>query len=395
LTTSTSLINHKQYYYMAVAYGYNQYKPYQPDSIDKGQATPYLQGRNNIQLYTGIPHIPVGSIMNSNVGDGPVITRIQGQGNGGMTIEFSDKKIAEILAKPIADSLTNVYGSPDYPISYHPEYLVSQGPLNVKVVDPLNVVSGKFIVKFDSMVAGPSNSPFTDAKIKFGHWKLYNESNGLTYNSDTTTIYPYESLFLNIGLALTINQVPYANDTAKDGTHYTSNGLLSAPAAIYADSTKMWLGGVADNDVPDSPQNWIRSGTYKGANASFADWNMPANQPWDPNQDVIVPTTNYLPFWKLFDYAAQPRPKSPCLKHVKRPARHNPDVGITLQLVERVRPVDPAKRVVRFQLYDGGGARYRDGRHISATARTKARSGSNAGWPRSMSRGCFSAARPS
>jgi hypothetical protein len=140
------------------------------------------------------------------------------------------------------------------------------------------VVSGKFIVKFDSMVAGPSNSPFTDAKIKFGHWKLYNESNGLTYNSDTTTIYPYESLFLNIGLALTINQVPYANDTAKDGTHYTSNGLLSAPAAIYADSTKMWLGGVADNDVPDSPQNWIRSGTYKGANASFADWNMPANQ---------------------------------------------------------------------------------------------------------------------
>ncbi|MGA3014316.1 MAG: hypothetical protein ABSD71_09810 [Bacteroidales bacterium] len=285
LTTSTALINHKQYYYMAVAYGYNQYKAYQPDSIDKGQATPYLQGRNNIQLYTAIPHIPIGSIMNSTVGDGPVITRIQGQGNGGMTIEFSDKTIAEILAKPIADSVTNIYGSPDYPISYHPEYLVSQGPLNVKVVDPLNVVSGKFIIKFDSMVAGPSNSPFMDAKIKFGHWKMYDETNGVTYKSDTTTIYPYESLFLNIGLALTINQVPYANDTLKNGTHYTSNGLLSAPAAIYADSTKMWLGGVADNDVPDSPQNWIRSGTYKGANSSFADWNMPANQPWDPNQD--------------------------------------------------------------------------------------------------------------
>jgi hypothetical protein len=286
LTTSVALINHKQYYYMAVAYGYNQYKPYQPDSLDKGQAIPYLQGRGNIKRYTAIPHIPIGDKMNSSLGDGPVITRIQGQGNGGMILEFSDMTNAEILAKPIADSVTNVYGSPDYPISYHPVYKTSAGPLNVKVVDPLNVISGKFIVKFDSMVPGPSNSPFMNAKIQFGHWKLYDEITGITYLSDTTTIYPYEQLFLNLGLALTINQVPFAGDTAKDGSHYTGNSLLSAPAAIYADSSRIWLGGIPDNDVPANPLNWIRAGVYNGGtDPSLYDWDMGTAHPWDPDKD--------------------------------------------------------------------------------------------------------------
>ncbi len=286
LSTSTTLVNHKQYYYMAVAYGYNQYKPYQPDSIDKGQTIPYLQGRGNIKRYTAIPHIPIGDKMNSNIGDGPVITRIQGQGNGGMIIDFSEKTIAEILGKTIADSVTNIYGTPDYPISYHPEYKVSAGPLNVKVVDPLNVISGKFIVKFDSMTPGPANSPFVNPKIQFGKWKLYDESTGITYNSDTTTIYPYEQLFLNLGLALTINQVPFAADTGKNGAHYSGNSLLLAPPAIYADSTRIWLGGIPDNDVPESPLNWIRAGIYKGGPEAgyLYDWDM-SKYPWDPDKN--------------------------------------------------------------------------------------------------------------
>jgi hypothetical protein len=293
---NTKLINHRQYYYSAVAYAYNQYKPYQPDSLDEGQLLPYLQGRGNIQTYTGIPHTPIGDIMNSDIGDGPIITRIQGQGNGGMTIEFSDKTIAEILAKPMADSLNNTYGAPDYPISYHPEYKVSAGPLNVKVVDPLNVKSGNYIVKFDSMVPGPSTSSLVNPKIQYGKWRLYDLSSGYSYPSDTTTIYPYEQLsfkneqllFLELGLAFTINQVPFAGDTARDGSRYAGNALLSAPAASYADSSNVWLGGVPDNDVPASPQNWIRAGIYKGPDINLYDWDMGTlskGNPWDPDKN--------------------------------------------------------------------------------------------------------------
>ncbi len=299
-TGDVRLINHKQYYYMAVAYAYNNYKTYiqnDPASLD-GQKKPYLRGRKNasgkpIQTYTAIPHIPLADITHSTFGEGPVITRIQGQGNGGMIIELSQESVAEILSKPPADSVTRKYGSPDYPISYNPTYQVSNGPLQVKVVDPLNVVSGEYEIRFDSMVAPASNvvNPFQNQNIKFGKWTLTDRTSGKIFRADTTTIYPYEQLFLDLGLALTINQVPYPGDS-KDttaGNVYTDNGLLWAPAAIYEDSTQVWLSGVPDSDVPASILNWIRSGTYKQLDANQSnknyDWDMDANRPWDPNKN--------------------------------------------------------------------------------------------------------------
>lgn len=288
-TDNKALINHKQYYYVAIAYAYNMFKEYDPNEISKmdGQKKPYLRGRTNIKVYTAIPHITIGDKVNGDYGTGPAITRIQGQGNGGMIVEFSDKTIAEILSKKPADSAVNIFGSSDYPIAYHPEYKEGYGPVNVKVVDPLSVAPGNYILKFDSMVSGPANSPFVNQKIKFGKWNLFETRSGKTYTADTTTIYPYEQLFLDLGLALTINQVPYPGDT-KDtvaGNVYENNGLLWAPPAIWADSTKVWLTGVEDSDVPADWNNWIRAGTYKGDEARFYDFDMGNDNPWDPNQN--------------------------------------------------------------------------------------------------------------
>jgi len=288
-TGDDRLINHKQYYYVAVAYAYNQYKKYNgldPTALD-GQKTPYLRGRSNIKTYTAIPHIPLGEIMNAAYGEGPVITRIQGQGNGGMITEFTEATIAEIMSKPPADS-TNVYGGPDYPICYNPTYLVNKGPLQVKVIDPLNVVDGEYTVKFDSMVSVNAGNPFTNKKkIQFGKWTLYNNKTGMSYRSDTTTIYAYEQVFLDLGIALTLYQVPNAGDSLR-GSVTSDNGLLWAPSAIYEDSTRVWLGGIPDSDIPESYYNWIRSGTYKGSDTRFYDWNMGSGevgQPWDPNKN--------------------------------------------------------------------------------------------------------------
>jgi len=287
LTNTTTLVNHKQYYYTAVAYAYNQYKAYQPDSIDKGQLTPYLRGRGNIKFYTAIPHIPIGDKLNSDIGDGPVITRREGQGNGGMILELSDATVAEILAKPLDTSIH--YGDPDYTMAYYPVYQPGAGPINVKVIDPLNVVSGSYKVVFDTM-ASSSKSPFLKPTIKFGKWTLIDQT-GKTYRSDTTTIFQYEQLFLDLGLSITIKQVPFPGDTTSAGnsTHYTGNGLLSAPAAIYADSTQIWLGGVPDVDVPESQQNWIRSGIYLGPpstplTAQNYDFDMGRGFPEDPDK---------------------------------------------------------------------------------------------------------------
>ncbi len=281
------LINHKQYYFLAISYAYNEFKKYNqtdPEALD-GQKKPYLRGRSNIKVYTAIPHIPLASVVNSSYGEGPVITRIQGQGNGGMITDFSDASLQEILSKPPIDSTTTKLGDSAYPICYRPTYVVSKGPLRVQVIDPLNVINGEYTVKFDSMVKVTDNNPFTNkTKIQFGKWTLTNNKTGVSYRSDTTTIYQYEQNFLDLGIALTIYQVPNAGDSLR-GSVTVSNGLLYASPQIYADSTVRWLGGVEDSDIPNSPTNWIRSGTYKGSDPKLYDFYMNTNQPWDPNKN--------------------------------------------------------------------------------------------------------------
>ncbi|MCX6268755.1 MAG: T9SS C-terminal target domain-containing protein, partial [Bacteroidetes bacterium] len=76
-TGDDKLVNHKQYYYMAIAYAYNQYKKYDPMdplALD-GQKRPFLRGRKNaagasIPTYTAIPSIPVSVVTNSVYGQG-------------------------------------------------------------------------------------------------------------------------------------------------------------------------------------------------------------------------------------------------------------------------------------------------------------------------------------
>ena len=106
----------------------------------------------------------------------------------------------------------------------------------------------------------------------------------MSYRSDTTTIYQYEQTLLDLGLALTIYQVPNAGDSIR-GDLMLNNGLLYASPQLYADSTKPWLGGVQDSDIPASPQNWIRSGSYKATPETFNDWRMSTSSPWDPNKN--------------------------------------------------------------------------------------------------------------
>lgn len=52
----------------------------------------------------------------------------------------------------------------------------------------------------------------------------------------------------------------------------------------FQDSLNVWLYGVPDEDVPASPFNWIRSGTYADGNSPYNDWDMSADNPLDPGQ---------------------------------------------------------------------------------------------------------------
>lgn len=296
-TGDKRLVNHKQYYYSVLAYAYNTFKEYKQDDpmYSDGQKKPYLSGRKNIKLYTGIPHKTInGTIMNAEYGDGPQITRIEGQGNGGMSLELSQETINEILSKPMADPETNPYGGPNYPIAYHPKYLYGHGPVNIKVIDPLNIKKGNYTIKMDSLfyrhytkVTG-RNIIGDTVSITTAAWKLIDNETGVIYKSDTTIDINNEQLFLDLGISISLNQIfnpgPYAIGTNFEVPPVTiyeffldNNGVLSS-IIEHSDASTIWLDGVNDEDVPASPRNWIRAGDYQDQqNPAYNDWNMPSN----------------------------------------------------------------------------------------------------------------------
>ncbi|PKO99873.1 MAG: hypothetical protein CVU14_07815, partial [Bacteroidetes bacterium HGW-Bacteroidetes-9] len=303
--TGQSLVNHKQYYYLAIAYGYNEYMKYSADPGSQeagivglaGQKRVYLAGRKNIKVYPTIPHKPVGmTAAGADFGDGVEITRLQGQGNGGNILELSDATVEEILSKQPIDSL-NVFGGANYPIAYNPSYKQGLGPIDVRVIDPLNVKDTEYTLAFDSLV------PYylrigADSTISYkATWKLTDLNTGIVYKSDTTIAYKNQQLFPELGISVTIGQLldpgPYKVGINADNDPIyeiisENNGVLNSEY-IFADSSKIWVAGVPDIDgVPSL--NWIRSGVVTDiANPANNDYNMPS-KPFDPasNYEKVI-----------------------------------------------------------------------------------------------------------
>ena len=319
-----NLVNHTTYYYMAVAYAYNNFLPYnQDDALGlQGQKKPYLEGRKNIQVYSAVPHKTInGTLLRSAYGDSPAITRLVGVGNGGNELELSKATVDEIMSKPMA-SETNRLGSPDYPIAYHPTYEPGFGPINVKIIDPLNVKSHRYELSFGDMFTQYTHNVTNDQEIQgdsaarlVNHWYLLDldEPTDTIGNNpmmgDTTTIYYNEQMFIDKGISITINQ-PYDigriwvgkfyNDTGngedpwKD--YYTvvapNNGVITS-SIEFQNPDSIWLDGIRDVDVPGLSLNWIRSGTYVDMdNSTNNDYAMSSatnshgdSKPWDPTEN--------------------------------------------------------------------------------------------------------------
>ena len=314
------LVNHTPYYFMAVAYAYNNYLDYnQDDALGLlGQKKPYLEGRKNIQVYTAIPHkIVNGTVMKAEYGDSPAITRVVGVGNGFNELELSQASIDEIMSKPMANDSTNRFGNPNYPACYHPTYEAGYGPINVKIIDPLNVKSHSYELVFEDMFYKYTHNVLNNPDIKgdsairlVNDWYLVDLTEMDTIYSDTTTIYDNEQMLLDRGISVNVTQVYefgriwagwYYNNN-NDGQspwkdYYTviaqNNGVIGS-SIEYTDPSYEWMSGIRDIDVPNSFLNWIRSGSYVDMdNSANNDYDMSSSQygatgaskPWDPNEN--------------------------------------------------------------------------------------------------------------
>ncbi len=298
-SSNRKLVNNKTYYFLAVAYAYNNYLTYAPDvpvTVNPaanllGQKRPYLEGRK-LKRAAGIPHIPEvekdGTVTQSAYGFGPKITRIEGQGNGGNMLTMTAASEDEIVANGFKADIT---------------YENAQGPINIKVVDPLNVKNSDFTFRFINSVDSasapqtsinpmPTGSAAGIAALNIDNtsWELKDLQSGKIYHPNTTSatgtvdVY-YETIkvgnefyFPDLGFSLTIKQVGDPGETSGKFTNFAletsdyagpaQNSFIGASMS-YFNGTAGWLNPVKDVDGA-TPTNWILSGNNKTAGSEDA-----------------------------------------------------------------------------------------------------------------------------
>lgn len=273
------LVNHKSYFFCVVAYGHNEYLRYDPIN-NTGQATPYLQGRRNFRIYTGIPrpNSPEygGVVLNSSYGDRPEITRIDGRGNGGgLFLDFADPAAAEasILNTGSLGQIT---------------YAEGKGPIDVKIVDPLRVAPGKFKLYIsdqfyqwvrDTTPAGTVLTPVPPvgrtALADSLFWILKEESNPTSFWSSYQPLtVNYEQYVPELGISLVVERISAPGAGGVSG--YVGSTVE------YLDTTQVkWFVGVKDGPPPF---DYLRTG------------NAQEDQAMDPAEDYSRMVEGWHPF---------------------------------------------------------------------------------------------------
>ncbi|MEO7158348.1 MAG: hypothetical protein ABI039_12340, partial [Vicinamibacterales bacterium] len=241
------LINHKKYYFIVVAYSYNNYRDYDVQ-FNSGQRLQYCPGRLNLgpkgdgKPYTVIPRPQKYELNNSAYGEGIPITRYDGVGTGNNFLR---------LEPSIYDKLLN--GTYNGKV----EYLAGSGPIEVKVINPLKVKNGEYEVRFKDPF--PDNNKL-DTPITWTLRGITDPSIVIESNSSISKF--SEQIFSSLGLSIGIGQV---EETGADPLE--TNGIIGTGLEYnYKDPNGLrWFIGQPDRNFP--PLDFIK--TALGLNSYY------------------------------------------------------------------------------------------------------------------------------
>jgi hypothetical protein len=260
------LVNHKTYYYIAIAYAHNEFKEFDPNDPDKldGQKLPYISSRlavdgSAISPVIGIPHSPIprfdGTIINARYGDSPLITRLDGRGNGNRALTLTRESEEFIIANGFMEN---------------PTYTATGAPINVKVIDPLNLVDGYYNLRFVDYTVVDTASWILERYSAKGGTLLE------TISSQRTIAVNNEQLIPDWGISVQIQQFKYPCYTGTANCPERDRIARPLEATIrFADTSRIWLAGVQHNSG-FNPQNWIASGDTNEDDDGSAGLNNPA-----------------------------------------------------------------------------------------------------------------------
>ncbi|MBL7765337.1 MAG: T9SS type A sorting domain-containing protein [Chitinophagaceae bacterium] len=272
--TSKKLVNYKSYYYVVVAYAYNNFRAFNSNKVDSTQDRQYIESRTDgrdqpITVIKAMPHPATDSLYiqtYADYGTGIQLTRIEGKGNSGVAMELTDESEAEAIS------------APNYQ-SFNPTYKPNRGPAKIFVVNPDSLKAGKYELRLhvDSFyTSGPDTS--LGAKAQYTKWSVINTTTQDTVMSDVTITdhnekYLRKYNMFDWGIAASMKQQTRPGDNPGS----TENGLITS-TVLFDDINDQWLSGIPDADGR-SLNNWIRAGIEFQANSgpevndcSMIDW---------------------------------------------------------------------------------------------------------------------------
>lgn len=298
LFTGDPLVNDETYYYTTLAYAFNEYDTFDPVT-QQGQGTPFLAGQNNVRTYSIVPSELASQDAPSKFGDQPPFTRLDGRGVGGNFLSISNEE---------RDRLFEMQEGA-LPADYQGAIVYEKGaaPVIVKVVDPLNLLDGRYILRFEQ-----------EANLEAGEgaWELFDaESNQSLGLANQSLENQNEQFFPDLGFSITVGQTADAGDLINE-----RNGAIGQ-TINYEDSSKSWLTAVQDNASTieelepfdlhfqatgpveqnselDPSQAFTNLGSGHFAPYSLMDWNLRADlyatPAWLFPQSAVVQALNQL-----------------------------------------------------------------------------------------------------
>jgi hypothetical protein len=245
-------VNYHNYYFLAIAYAHNDFRTFSYELADSTQKRPYLESSLSWAPGARLALIPQAAMPNptngamgtetpASYGDGVVIKRMEGEGNGGIFVQM-DETSEEAALK-----------GPDY-TETQPVYKTAQGPVNIKVVDPRKVKGYEWELWLSGRDTGIRATGLAPG---LSSWKLIRKDdrgiNVDTIYSDRSLDAVNEQIITEYGFSVNVNQV-----VLPGYDQVNKNGYIGS-SVTFAELSKPWLAGVVDDEFA-TPRNWIRSG---------------------------------------------------------------------------------------------------------------------------------------
>ncbi len=268
--SSKSLVNYKYYYYVVVAYGFNNFRDFDATKTDSTQDKQYLESRTDgkeqpIKIIKAMPHPATDSLYfqtYAEFGTGLQLKRLEGIGNNGTAMELTEASEEEALQGPTY-------------MSRNPTYKPNAGPMGMAVVNPDSIKPGNYEVYFkvDSFVQTTTGEVFNGAVGNYTHWfvrrvnnvtgddTVYNEVAVNQFSEKYLRKYKQFDPAKNKDVQFDWGISGGAVQQIRPGDNRISqeNGLITSSVA-FDDINNAWLSGIADADG-ESFNNWIRAGS--------------------------------------------------------------------------------------------------------------------------------------